>query len=144
MGVVPLIRGEPVAHKKREMFEELPLQSSANTHMQGCPERCSSQGKIKKKNSLSPGNNKEHAADACAGQQHVHPDVRRQGVQEGEDARIGSVGFAVQDADTQSHEGFGEVYDLLSDVGDGQGSHGEVRHLENKIMQTESARQAQE
>lgn len=97
----------------------------------------------KKKESLSPGNHKEHAADAGAGQQHVHPDVRRQGVQEGEDARIGAVGFAVQDADPQSHEGFGEVYDFLSDVGDGQRSHGQVRHLEDKITQTESALEAQ-
>lgn len=113
--------------------------------MHGRIHRCSSQARTdKKKKSLSPGNNKEHAADACAGQQHVHPDVRRQGVQEGEDARIGAVGFAVQDADTQSHEGFGEVYDFLSDIGDGQGSHGEVRHLETKIKQTESALQAQE
>lgn len=98
-------------------------------------------GKGEKKKSLLPGNNKEHAADACACQQHVHPDVRRQGVQEGEDARIGAVGFAVQDADTQSHEGFGEVYDFLSDIGDGEGSHGEVRHLETR--QTEWALQAQ-
>lgn len=101
-------------------------------------------GKGKKKNkNILPGNNKEHAADACARQQHVHPDVRRQGVQEGEDARIGAVGFAVQDADTQSHEGFGEVYDFLSDIGDGEGSYGEVRHLETKIRQTEWALQAQ-
>lgn len=101
-------------------------------------------GKERVKKSLSPGNHKEHTADACAGQQHVHPDVRRQGVQEGEDARIGAIGFAVQDTDTQSHEGFGEVYDFLSDIGDGQGSHGKVRHLENKIMQTESPLKAQE
>lgn len=49
---------------------------------------------------LLPGNHKEHTANSCAGQQHVHPDVRRQGIKEGEHAWIGAVRFAVQDADT--------------------------------------------
>lgn len=49
---------------------------------------------------LLPGNNKEHTTDSRTGQQHVHPDVRRQGIKEGEHARIGAVRFAVQDADT--------------------------------------------
>lgn len=48
---------------------------------------------------LLPGNHKEDTADPCAGQQHVHPDVRRQGIKEGEYAWIGAVWFPVQDAD---------------------------------------------
>lgn len=79
---------------------------------------------------LLPGNNKEHTTNARAGQQHVHPDVRRQGIKEGEHARIGAVRFAVQNADTQSHEGLGEVNDFLSNISDGQGSHCKVCNLE--------------
>lgn len=81
---------------------------------------------------LSPGDHKEHTADPGAGQQHVQPDVRGQRVKEGEDAGVGAVGFAIQDADPQSHEGFGEVDDFLSDVRDGQRSHGQICNLQKK------------
>lgn len=76
-----------------------------------------------------PGNNKEYTADSKAGQQHVHPDVRGQRVEEREHARIGAVGLVVEDADPESHEGLGEVYDLLPHVGDGERGHGQVGHL---------------
>lgn len=46
-----------------------------------------------------PRNHKQHTADACAGQQHVHPDVRGQGIEEGEHARVGAVRLAIKDAD---------------------------------------------
>lgn len=81
---------------------------------------------------LSPGDHKEHTADPGAGQQHVQPDVRGQRVKEGEDAGVGAVGFTIQDADPQSHEGFGEVDDFLSDVRDGQRSHGQICNLQKK------------
>lgn len=46
-----------------------------------------------------PGNNKQYTADTEACQQHIHPDIRRQWVEEGEYSWIGAVGFVVEDAD---------------------------------------------
>ena len=77
----------------------------------------------------APGDDKEHTADAQVGQQDVDPDVRGHGVQEGEEAGVGCVGLAVEDADAHSHEGLGEVHHLLPHVGDGEGGHGQVSPL---------------
>lgn len=79
-----------------------------------------------------PGNDKQDAAHSQVGQQDVDPDVRSHGVQEGEEAVLGDVGFAVQDADAGVHEGFGEVDGLFPHVGDGERSHCQVCSL-NKI-----------
>ena len=81
---------------------------------------------------LLPGNDKQHTADPGAGQEHIHPDVRRQGIKEGEDARISAVGFTVQDTDAEGHKGLGEVNHFLPDVGDGQRSHGQICYLEGE------------
>lgn len=77
-----------------------------------------------------PGYDKEHTADPQVGEEDVHPDVRRQRVEEGEHAGVGPVGFPVEDADPQGHEGLGEVDGFLPDVGDGQRSHSQVSFLQ--------------
>lgn len=69
---------------------------------------------------MLPGYDKQHTTDTQASQQNIHPDIRRERVEEGEDPRIGAVGLAVQDTYPQCHERLGEVDDLLSDVGDSQ------------------------
>lgn len=76
-----------------------------------------------------PGNDKQDAAHSQVGQEDVHPNVRSHGVQEGEEAVFGGVGFAVQDADAGIHEGFGEVDGLFPHVGDGERSHCQVCSL---------------
>lgn len=92
---------------------------------------------------LLPGNDKEHTADAEASQQHIHPDIRRQRVEEGEHSRIGAVGFVVEDADPKRHERLGEVYHLFPHIGDGERGHGEVGHLvpNKSIKQSNSQEQ---
>lgn len=79
---------------------------------------------------MLPGYDKQHTTDTQASQQNIHPDIRREGVEEGEDPRIGAVGLAVQDTYPQRHEGLGEVDDLLSDVSDGQRSNCKVCFLQ--------------
>ena len=124
MWVVPLVRGKPAGHKRKDKYFKTEYFISSSSHHH------------RYESLLSPGDDEEHTADSGAGQQHVHPDVRRQRIEEGEHARVGAVGFAVQDADAQGHEGLGEVDGLLSDVGDGQRGHGEVRDLETPQTQS--------
>ena len=73
-----------------------------------------------------PGDDKEDTADTQVGEEHVHPDVWGQGVEEGEDTGVGAIGLAVEDAHTEGHEGLGEVDGLLAHVGDGQGGHSQI------------------
>lgn len=73
-----------------------------------------------------PGNDEENTADPQVGEEYVHPDVWGQGVEKGEDARVGAIGLAVEDAHAKCHEGLGEVDGLLTDMGDGQGSHSQI------------------
>lgn len=47
--------------------------------------------------------------------------------------------YSVHDADSQSHEGFGEINDLLPLSRDGQGGHSQVSLL--KHMQNNCSRQ---
>lgn len=82
----------------------------------------------------SPGNDKQDAAHSQVGQEDVHPNVRSHGVQEGEEAIFGGVGFAVQDADAGVHEGLGEVNDLFPHVGNSKRSHCQVCSLEKKLL----------
>lgn len=79
-----------------------------------------------------PGDDKEDTADPQVGEEHVHPDVWGQGVEEGEDTRVGAVGLAIEDAHTEGHEGLGEVDGLLTDVGDGQGRHSQICLLQRE------------
>ena len=77
-----------------------------------------------------PGDDKEDTADTQVGEEHVPPDVWGQGVEEGEDTGVGAIGLAIQDANTERHEGLGEVNGLLADVGDGQGGHSQICFLQ--------------
>lgn len=79
-----------------------------------------------------PGDDKEDTADTQVGKEHIHPDVWGQGVEEGEDAGVGAVGLAIEDAHAQCHEGFGEVDSLLSNMGDGQGGHSQICLLQRE------------
>lgn len=88
-----------------------------------------------------PGNDKQHTADTEACQQHIHPDIRRQWVEEGEHSWIGAIGFVVEDADPQRHEGLGEIYHLFPHIRDSERGHGEVSHLVQNIKQSHSQRQ---
>lgn len=76
-----------------------------------------------------PCDHEEHTTDSQASQQHIHPNVWRQGVEERENTWVGSIGLPVKDANAQGHEGLGEVYDLLPYIGDGERSHCEVSSL---------------
>lgn len=76
-----------------------------------------------------PGNDKKDTTNTQVGQEDVDPDVRSHGVQEGEEAVFGGVGFAIQDADAHVHEGLGEVDDLFTHVCDGERSHCQVCSL---------------
>lgn len=79
-----------------------------------------------------PGDDKEDTADTQVGEEHIHPDIWGQGVEEGEDTRVGAIGLAIQDADTECHKGLGEVDGLLADVGDRQGCHGQICLLQRE------------
>lgn len=70
-----------------------------------------------------PGNNKKDTANTQVGQKDVHPDIGSHWVQKGEEAVVGGVRFAIQDADAHTHEGLGEVDELLTHVGNGERSH---------------------
>lgn len=76
-----------------------------------------------------PGNDKKDTANTQVGQEDVDPYVRSHGVQEGEEAVVGGIGFAVQDADAHAHERLGEVDELFTHVSDGERSHGQVCSL---------------
>lgn len=98
--------------------------------------RCRSDVCVKPRPSSIPGYHKKHAAHSKTGQQDVHPDIRGEGVEEGEHPWIGAIWFSVQYADAQGHEGFGEVDNFLSDISDGQRSHSQVSYL---VMGTKRA-----
>lgn len=78
---------------------------------------------------MLPGYDKQHTTDTQVSQQNIHPDIRREWVEEGEDPGVGSVGLAVQYTYTQRHEGLGEVDNLLTHVCDGEGSHCQISSL---------------
>lgn len=78
---------------------------------------------------MLPGYDKQHTTDTQVSQQNIHPDIRREGVEEGEDPRVGPVGLAVQYTYTQRHEGLGEVDNLLAHICDGEGSHCQISSL---------------
>lgn len=76
-----------------------------------------------------PGNDEKDTTDSQVGQEDVDPDIRSHGVQEGEEAVVGDVGFTIEDADAHAHERLGEVDDLFSHVGDGERGDGQVCSL---------------
>lgn len=78
---------------------------------------------------MLPGYDKEHTTDTQVGQQNIHPDIRGEGVQEGEDAWVCTIGLAVQNAYSKGHKRLGKVDDLLSNVGNRQRSNCKVSFL---------------
>lgn len=82
--------------------------------------------------SVLPCNDEQDAADSQVGQQDVDPDVWRHGVEEGEEAVVGVVGLAVQDADAHVEERLGEIHHFLPQIGDGKWGHGQVGFLEGE------------
>lgn len=76
-----------------------------------------------------PGYDKQHTADAQVGEENVHPNVRRQGVEEGKHTGVGPIGLPVENADPQGHERLGEVDRFLPDVGDGERCNGQISFL---------------
>lgn len=52
-----------------------------------------------------PGSYKKDTANTQVGQEDVDPDVRSHGVQEGEEAVVGGIGFAIHNAYSHAHEG---------------------------------------
>lgn len=79
---------------------------------------------------MLPGYDKQHTTDTQASQQNIHPDIRWEWVEEGEDPRVGAVGLAVQNTYPKCHKGLREVNDFLPDVGDGQRSNSKVSFLQ--------------
>ncbi len=78
---------------------------------------------------MLPGYDKQHTTDTQVSQQNIHPDIRREGVEEGEDPRVGPVGLAVQYTYTQRHERLGEVDNLFTYICDGERSHCQISSL---------------
>lgn len=89
---------------------------------------------------MLPGYDKQHTTDTQVSQQNIHPDIRRQGVEEGEDPRVGPVWLAVQYTYTQRHEGLGEVDDLLAHICDGERSHCQISSLSTANIKEKSDR----
>lgn len=65
---------------------------------------------------MLPGYDKEHTTDTQVSQQNIHPDIRGQRIQEGEDARVCTIGLAVQNTYSESHKGLRKVDDRLSNI----------------------------
>ena len=76
-----------------------------------------------------PGQYEEQDGDDEVGEHHVDPNLEVQGRHEGEQSRLLLLGFPVENADAQSHEGVGEVDRLLPLEGDGEISNGQVCFL---------------
>lgn len=88
-----------------------------------------------------PSYHKEHTADSQVRKEDVHPNVRRQRAEERKDAGVGPVGFPVENADPQSHEGLGEVNRFFPDVRDGQRRNGQIRFLWGRCDRREGRRE---
>lgn len=85
--------------------------------------------KITKKIDMLPGYDKEHTTDTQVSQQNIHPDIRGERIQEGEDARVCTIGLAVQNTYSESHKGLGKVDDGLSNIRNSQGCNCKVGFL---------------
>lgn len=81
---------------------------------------------------MLPGYDKEHTTDTQVSQQNIHPDIRGERIQEGEDSWVCTVGLAVQNTYSKCHKGLGKVDDLLSNVGNSQWSNCEVSFLQRE------------
>lgn len=88
---------------------------------------------------MLPGYDKEHTTDTQVSQQNIHPDIRGERIQEGEDAGVCTIGLAVQNTYSKSHEGFGKVDDLLSNIGNCQWCNCKVSFLLTEIQKEKRA-----
>lgn len=83
---------------------------------------------------MLPGYDKEHTTDTQVSQQNIHPDIRGERIQEGEDARVCTIGLAVQNTYSKSHKRLGKVDDLLSNIGNCQWCNCKVSFLLTEIQ----------
>jgi len=88
---------------------------------------------------MLPGYDKEHTTDTQVSQQNIHPDIRGERIQEGEDARVCTIGLAVQNTYSKSHKGLGKVDDLLSNIGNCQWGNCKVSFLLTEIQKEKQA-----
>lgn len=88
---------------------------------------------------MLPGYDKEHTTDTQVSQQNIHPDIRGERIQEGEDARVCTIGLAVQNTYSKSHKGLGKVDDLLSNIGNCQWRNCKVSFLLTEIQKEKKA-----
>lgn len=89
---------------------------------------------------MLPGYDKEHTTDTQVSQQNIHPDIRGERIQEGEDARVCTIGLAVQNTYSKSHKGLGKVDDLLSNIGNRQWCNCKVSFLLTEIQKEKQAK----
>lgn len=83
---------------------------------------------------MLPGYDKEHTTDTQVSQQNIHPDIRGERIQEGEDAWVCTIGLAVQNTYSKCHKGLGKVDDLLSNIRNSQRSNGQVSFLQRETQ----------
>ena len=76
-----------------------------------------------------PGEDEEEDGDAQVGRGGVDPDVQRERRQEREQIWRFLLRLLVENADSEVHEGHGEVHGLLPLVGDGEVGNGQVGFL---------------
>ena len=76
-----------------------------------------------------PGEDEEEDGDAQVGRGGVYPDVQRERRQEREQIWRFLLRLLVENADSEVHEGHGEVHGLLPLVGDGEVGNGQVSFL---------------
>lgn len=88
---------------------------------------------------MLPGYDKEHTTDTQVSQQNIHPDIRGERIQEGEDARVCTIGLAVQNTYSKSHKGLGKVDDLLTNIGNCQWCNCKVSFLLTEIQREKKA-----
>jgi len=83
---------------------------------------------------MLPGYDKEHTTDTQVSQQNIHPDIRGERIQEGEDARVCTIGLAVQNTYSKSHKRLGKVDDFLTNIGNCQWCNCKVSFLLTEIQ----------
>lgn len=83
---------------------------------------------------MLPGYDKEHTTDTQVSQQNIHPDIRGERIQEGEDARVCTIGLAVQNTYSKSHKRLGKVDDFLTNIGNCQRCNCKISFLLTEIQ----------
>lgn len=83
-----------------------------------------------------PADEEQHHRHTDVGKDDTHPDLIGQRVHKGEHPWTLFCGLLDHDTNTQTHEGFGEVYDPLPARGDGQWSYGKICFLSSNTSST--------